>query len=788
MSPPFRRHAAFAVTIAVALAAAGGVHAQTTGDPKLQEARELAPPAPKPAAAPAAASAAASATPRSPRTVSRPAAEDPDRGAIFLRADRLEGTTEKRIEAFGKVELRTRRETILADYLAYEVDADEVHGKGNVVMRRGVDWISGTEARFKRNEETGFFDEPHFFVGDAGARGDAKKLTFAGPDKYEVSDGRYTTCVAPRNDWYLTTRELTIDTMRMVGTAHDATVRFFDVPVFYSPWLEFPLTDERKSGFLTPTAGYTGTRGFEMALPYYLNLAENYDATVTPRLMTKRGLQVGGQFRYLFGGSQPMQGEFDGEVLPYDRVANATRWGVAWKHSQQVAPWAAMYWNINEVSDDTYFADLADRISVTSQTTLPREFGLNMTQGPWSLLTRVQAFQTLQDPNAPIVPPYNRLPQLLATFADTEYFGLNFAGAAEYARFRQPQLPEGDRAVLYPQVSWSTQGAAWFVTARGSVHMRRYDLDSVVYRDPHPTLAIPIASLDAGLIFERDWNLFGRNYINTLEPRAFYAYIPYKDQSLLPIFDTAQDDFNFSQLFSENRYLGNDRIGDANQLTLALSSRLLDPGTGVERLRVAIGQRFYFSDQRVTLSELPRSAQSSDVLLVAEGRLSDSWALAGLVQQNLDAGKNERLNLAVRYTPSPGRVLNGSYRYTRQQPDPINGTQTIHQFDLSGEWPINANWTLLGRWNYSIQDKKTLEAIAGVEYNQDCWVLRAVFHRLTTTTEQTTNSVFVQLELNGLARVGTSPLELLRRSVPGYIRTNDPALRRDTGYDPLPEF
>ncbi|MBK7333074.1 MAG: LPS assembly protein LptD [Betaproteobacteria bacterium] len=255
------------------------------------------------------------------------------------------------------------------------------------------------------------------------------------------------------------------------------------------------------------------------------------------------------------------------------------------------------------------------------------------------------------------------------------------------------------------------------------------------------------------------------------------------------MFDSAIDDYNFGQLFTENRYLGNDRIGDANQLTIGVTSRLLQPGTGAERLRVALAQRFYFEDQRVTLNEVPRSASSSDILLAVEGRISDAWTVAGLVQQNLDSGQNERFNVAARYTPSPGRALFASYRYTRQLVNPTGEDSEIQQIDLAAQWPINAQWTLLGRYNYSIVDSKVLEAVAGVEYNGDCWVLRAVLHRLATTVDQTNTSFFIQLELNGLARVGTSPLDLLRRSVPGYVSANDPSLRqRDRSGDPLPEF
>ena len=223
--------------------------------------------------------------------------------------------------------------------------------------------------------------------------------------------------------------------------------------------------------------------------------------------------------------------------------------------------------------------------------------------------------------------PYNRVPQALVTLQELDWSGLTFAGVGEYAYFRQPTLTTGQRAYAWPTVAWERQGAAWSVTARTGAHVRQYDLNEK--RPDVPSnfgYAIPISSVDGGLVFERDWEVAGQRFVHTLEPRAFYVYVPYRDQSKAPIFDTAVDDFNFGQLFSVNRYLGNDRIGDANQLTLALTSRLLEAETGAERLRLAVGQRFYFQDQRVVLNESPRSAATSDALLGAEGRLSDAWA------------------------------------------------------------------------------------------------------------------------------------------------------------------
>lgn len=709
-------------------------------------------------------------------------------GTIFLRADRVEGTAEKYVEASGKVELRTRGETVLADWLRYDLITDEVWGKGDVLIRRGIDWITGPELRFKRDAETGVFTSPRFFIGENNSRGTASEIRFTGPNQYEASDARYTTCVAPRDDWFIRMGELEVDRSRMVGTGHDATVYFLGAPIIYAPWLEFPLSGERKSGFLTPVLGSSGIRGFEYAQPYYLNLAPNYDATIAPRLMTKRGVQIAGQGRYLF---DTFQGEATAEYLYNDRVTGETRWGVSWKHTQNLnfLPGLVGYWNYNKVSDNTYFADLSDRVGLTSQTTLPQEIGLAYSNSPWTVIARAQTFQTLVDPSLPPgPPPYNRVPQLLATLQEYDWKGLTFAGTAEYADFQNPTLVTGQRAYAYPTVSWNKQGAAWYFTATTGVHMRHYSLNDTTPDRESQDYVIPISSLDAGLVFERDWSVYGQNFVQTLEPRAYYVYVPYRDQSKAPIFDTALDDYNFAQLFSTNRYLGNDRIGDANQITLGLTTRLLDPATGAERLRVAVAERFYFQDQRVTLTELPRSARSSDVLVGAEGRLSDAWALGALWQYNFDQSQTERLDAGFRYTPAPGSAFNASYRYARHQVDQVGLASELKQFDLSAQWPISDKITLLGRWNYSLVDNKTLEAVGGLEYNAGCWVLRVVGQRLTTTTQTNSTSIYLQIELNGLARFGTNPLELLRRSVPGYQRSNDPTLSPRDRDDLFQEF
>jgi LPS-assembly protein len=754
------------------LAFATGSQAQTQGadaiEPpaQLKPSAVLEPPPLKPATSGHAPTVAASSA----------SASDASGDAIFLRADRLEGDLQKWLEASGNAEIRTRRQTVIADWLRYDITSEEFWGKGNVILRRGIDWATGPEVKFKRDTETGYFTQPEFHIGENASRGDAKEIVFTGPQHEELKEVRYTTCVAGNDDWYLTAFDVSLDRDRKVGIAHDATVLFKGAPILYAPYLDFPLSGDRKSGFLTPIFGSSSSRGFEWAQPYYFNLAPNYDATFVPRLMSRRGLQLNGQFRYLLPDAA---GEADAEFLA-DRITGTNRYALFWKHNQNFSavPGLAGFVNIQKVSDDAYFTDLSDRLALTSQTNLPRQGGFAYNRGPFSALAQVQQFQTLQDPNAPITPPYFREPQVLATLNPVEWNGFDFAGNAEFVRFRQPALPDGNRATIYPTVAWTKQGSSWFFTARTGISATHYELDNPT-ADGAFTLnrVMPISSLDAGLIFERETTFLDKNYIQTLEPRAYYVNIPFRNQSQYPVFDTAQDDFNFSQLFSDNQYIGIDRINDANQLTLAVTSRFLDPTTGDERMRFAIGQRYYFESQQVTLSEPPRTSNISDILIAGEGRLSEQWAMGGLLDYDVANPQTERLDLGLRWQPGPGKVFNASYRYIRQDTNPQGGTSQLKQFDLSGQWPFLDNWSAIGRWNYSLVDGKTLEGVVGLEYNGGCWVFRIVGQRLTTATETASKSVYVQFELDGLARLGTNPMDVLRRSVAGYKTVNDPTLQ-----------
>jgi LPS-assembly protein len=325
------------------------------------------------------------------------------------------------------------------------------------------------------------------------------------------------------------------------------------------------------------------------------------------------------------------------------------------------------------------------------------------------------------------------------------------------------------------------------ITPKFGFHMSRYFVDDPSREEQWINRTVPIASVDTAIVFERDLGLFGQSYVQTLEPRAYYLLIPARNQTAIPNFDSAIADMSFAQLFSENRYTGSDRIGDANQISLALTSRLIEPATNNERLRVSVGQRYYFTDQKVTLFETPRTNRISDMVATATGRISDAWLLDAGVQHSPENAQLERLNIGLRYQPQPGKVLNLSYRYDRNLQTADTTTTQIKQVDISGQWPLTAKIYAMARYNYSLYDHKLVEGLLGLEYNEGCWTFRLVGQQLATTTANRTNAVFFQLELNGLSRIGTNPLDALRRNVPGYSKTNEAAPatgRTDDWYRP----
>ncbi|MNI25522.1 LPS-assembly protein LptD precursor [compost metagenome] len=581
---------------------------------------------------------------------------------------------------------------------------------------------------------------------------------------------------------------------------------FKDVPILASPYMTFPVKKERKSGFLMPTYGTTSQGGFDFSLPYYLNLAPNYDLTVQPRYFSKRGMQLGGEFRYL--GSSYV-GTMDGTYLPNDNITGEDRWMYWWRHQQTFSHGFYADWDIAKVSDDDYFRDISQLgLNQASTTYLPQRGRVGWASKYWSTYAQVYKYQTLQDPDAPLVPPYDKEPELYLRGARYDWGGFDVDWTSTAVRFRRPDFgstvryPDGDRLQSYPTVSYPIVRPGWFIIPKAGVNYTQYQTkwygtDALGLNggsaDGLPrsqSRTVPIMSLDAGLIFERDTSLFGKASTQTLEPRLYYLRVPYRDQSKMPVYDTSLADFSFSQAFEENIYTGGwDRISNANQLTAALTSRWLDANTGFERLSLAVAQRLYFEDQMVTLpGETPRENVRSDFLVGASAALTDTLSTDVAAQYNPYDNQWSRGLVSARWSPQRLTTVAVSYRYQR---DPQTGVQYQpqgqNQVSLAVQWPFTKRWYGVGRVDYSLRSgpsstvsnttdsPRVTQAIAGLEYKGDCcWVGRVVYQRYAVSATDANSAVFFQLELTGLGSLGTDPMNLLNKSIPGYTSITPP--------------
>lgn len=705
----------------------------------------------------------------------------------FLSADRIHGRNDVEMIAEGAAELRKVGTNLSADKLTYWHLDDEVEALGNVRLERDGDVFTGPQLKMRVEENVGVFEQPSYSlrrtkivkgapVPDAlgelaparqtvvASHGEAERLEFRGENRYRASNATYSTCAPGRRDWYAAAGELDLDYNREVAESRDGKLVFMGVPILYSPWLSFSLNDGRKSGFLPPTFGTTNTSGTEISLPWYWNIAPNVDATLTPRVMGKRGTQVNAETRYL---DYAYNGVTRVEYLPSDRLYGKSRFGYSVVHNHALGRGFAGALNLNGVSDDTYFRDLSSPTANLSQNYLLRQGTLTYGAAWWSASLIAQRYQVLQDPSLPpVAEPYRRTPQvnLAANRFDLPAGGVfNFTG--EYVRFGHPTSVIGQRTTMYPQLSLPMQTSWLRVVPKIGVHATRYQLERQAAGTPDSqSRQIPIVSVDGSVVFERDLSLFGSDMTQTLEPRLYYLYVPNREQDRIPVFDTGIADFNFATAFAENRYGGGDRIADANQLTAALTSRIIDPATGAESVRAMVGQRYYFTTQHVTLpGETPRAGRSADLLAALSGRLLPRTYVDAGWQYNPRDGETERFNAGARYQPETGKVLNAGYRYTRTQ---------LGQVDVSGQWPIWGGWHGVGRYNFSTKDRRLIESVAGLEYNAGCWAVRVVMRSIATQTQKATTSLFVQLELNGFSRLGSNPMEVLRRNVPGYGAVN----------------
>ncbi len=721
----------------------------------------------------------------------------------FLSGGKLSGRTDEETVLEGGAVLRRGDTVIRADRLRYNSEDDMARATGNVHINRVGNVYAGPELELEVEAFKGFFTRPTFEFLKNGGHGEAERMDFVDEKHAIIHNATYTTCRRSGGpdwmpDWILRATRLNIDEEAEVGTAEGAVLSFKDIPVLPVPGISFPLSDKRKSGFLTPFFGVGNINGVEIAQPYYLNLAPNQDATLTPTLMSRRGVDLSGEYRYLDRNYREL---VRGNIMPSDALRDRSRWGIAALHTGTLAGNIGLSVNINRVSDDNYWRDFT-RVS-TSLTTrlLPNDANLYWGEGNFTARARALKWQTLQDVSAPIVPPYDRMPQLMARYARTNLAaGLDVSMDVDYTRFESDASrtlqPNGQRSFAMAQISrpWLMPGG--FITPKLQLHASNYVFETALSSGATTaSRVLPTFSLDGGLVFERDASYFGRAFRQTLEPRAFYVYTPFRDQSALPNYDSGVNDFNFASIYTENAFVGNDRIADNNLLTLGVTTRLLDPETGGEAARFGIAQRLRFSDQKVTLPGVtPVSERLSDLLLGASVNWMPSWAVDSTVQFNPKTGRSIRTTVGGRYSPGNYRVVSAAYRLQRGSSE---------QLDIGWQWPINdlwgdkgqnlgigqgqgpGRWYSVGRLNYSMKDRKPVDIIGGFEYDAGCWLGRVVFDRLQSSTTTASTRIMLQLEFVGFSHLGSSPMQTLRNNIPRYqyLREQITSPSRFSNYD-----
>ncbi|HWI80479.1 LPS-assembly protein LptD [Ramlibacter sp.] len=727
---------------------------------------------------------------------------------IFLEGEHVFGRPDLETVVEGGAQLRRGDTLIRADRLEYYQPDDLARARGNVHLNRAGNVFEGPLLELKVESFEGFFTQPHYRFLRNDAYGQADRVDFIDDKRAIIRNATYTTCQARPGpswmpDWILRAASIRIDNEEETGQATNAVLSFKGLPILPIPGLSFPLSDKRKSGVLPPTIGLDNLNGVELTLPYYWNIAPNRDATLYPTLMTRRGVDLGAEFRYL---ESAYNGQVRANYMPGDSLRHRDRWGFAARHDGAIFSGSplgplGLNLNLNRVSDDNYWRDFSRTTASLTQRLLANDGALSWARGDLSVMARALKWQVLQDVDAPIVPPYDRLPQVVARYArDRLPLGLETLLEADSTRFEAPRRltgqPNAHRTFAFAQISRPWQTPGWFVTPKLQLHATRYQFDAPLANGATSAArAVPTASLDSGLVFERDASFFGRSFRQTLEPRAFYVYTPFREQSLLPNYDTALKDFNFATIYTENEFVGNDRISDTHLLTLGASTRLLDAQTGAEAARFGVAQRLRFKDQRVVLpGGTPVSERLSDLLFGATINWTPQWSLDSTVQYNPKTGRSERSTLGGRYNPGNYRVVSAAYRLQRGMSE---------QLDLGWQWPLNdlwgdrgqnlgpgrgegeGRWYSVGRLNLSLKDRRVVDTIVGLEYDAGCWLGRIVFERLQSSTNTANKRILFQLEFVGFTRLGTNALQRLKENIPRYqyLREEVRPPSRFTNYD-----
>lgn len=671
----------------------------------------------------------------------------------------VRGDKDGNLQINSRVEVQQGLRHFSADSVNYDSSDRHFDVSGKVEYRDPQMVVRGDTGSLTREEAA--FKGAQFELPQRSARGAAESLSLTRDGILKLGAVRYTTCPPESQDWQIMADRVSIDTARSIGTARDARVEFLGVPIMRLPVISFPVGDARKSGVLFPSLGSTTRSGAQLSVPYYFNLAPNQDLTVTPTWYSRRGVDLEGQYRFLTHGSH---GEITGNLLPSDRRADRSRNRLKLSEVTQLPQGWRLTVDAENVSDAQYFEDFYQGADGSSVAFLPRRMQLSFRGDHLDAGLLMSNFQTLDQALDQTDRPYTEVPRIYARGnwqIDLPALPLLYGFDSEATSFRRSEGVEGWRIDAAPQLALNYVAPGYFVRPALAVEGTWYKLNNTVPgANDSPDRVLPIASLDAGMQFERESGSHGERRV-TLEPRLMYLYVPYRNQADIPVFDTAEPDLNWIELFRANRYAGVDRISDANQLSAGVTTQLYSSSSGTRFLSTTLGQTFYFDSPRVTLPDEPAfERHASDLIAQAELQAFRNWNISLGLQWDHNQEQARRAEAHVRYQPAPQSVVNVGYRFQRDR---------MEQADLSAAWPVTNHWRLYGRTLYSLRDDQFIERFAGFEYDSCCWRVRAVARDyVSRRSGDRDRSIYLQLELKGLSSVGQAADAFLERAIRGY--------------------
>lgn len=745
---------------------------------------------------------AAGAGPASPTTkAAAPASGATTKAAdepISLSGDRASIGADGRGTLSGHVDVRQGDRRIQANEIQYDHDNESVETHDHIDYQDPLVHVTGSSGKYSA-ASGGAFTGAEFHLSQRGARGTAQEMRLTPQGVLDLTKVTFTNCPVGDNSWELRASEITLDTKNKIGTGYGAKIDFMGVPVMYLPWISFPLSNDRKSGFLFPSIGNTSTGGVQLGVPYYWNIAPNLDFTFEPTEYTRRGIDLGGDLRFM---TAAQHGQIDWNFLPRDsnfctQNADGTESCGSSRSRVRLYDVAELPYdfrltvNAENVSDTHYFEDFAQGPEGASTAFLQRSATFSYRDEHWRVDAQAEQYQTIDIENVQLYErPYARVPRIVvdSDWSYGENLVTRYGFDSEVVNFRRSiDAPDSDgwRMDLMPRAMLDLTGPGYFARPGVAWRLTQYELDSLGpgLTDRSPSRALPIASFDTGLVFERNSGSRDQRRL-TLEPRLLYLYVPYRNQEQLPVFDTALPDLNPIQLFRLNRYVGADRVSDANQLSVGITSRLLDAANGRQFLAVTLGQTYYFQTPRVVLpTEAPASGDSSDIVALVSLTAYDYWSAEIAAQWDPHNRTSERTSVNLQYKPAPDKVINLGYRYERfqfvqgqfGQPGYEEG---FDQVELSATWPIKKHVNIFAREVVSLRDSTELERFAGFEYRACCWRMRLGARRFVSSHDGSqTTGIWLQLELAGLAGVGSASDAFLTEEIRGYMPAEAPNSR-----------